>query len=1056
VQTEALGLSAAEVEQFITVPYEAYLLNGVAWVETIRSKSVPGLSSIVMVFEPGTDLLRARQMVQERLTQAAMLPRVSKPPVMLQPVSSTNRTMVIGMSSEKLSLIEMGVLARWNIRPRLTGVPGVANVAVWGQRERQLQVQVDPNRLQPLGVSLDQVIETAGNALWVSPLSFLEASTPGTGGFIDGPNQRLGIRHVSPIRTAEDLARVPLEGCTGGVKQARHVDANCKAPPPGAPAVAGTDIVTPGSPGAATSADGKPLLRLGDVATVVEDHQPLIGDAVVNDAPGLLLVVEKLPWANTADVTEGVEAALVDLAPGLDGLEFDSSIYRPVGFVERAVDNLALTVGIAALLAAMVIAALVFRWRRILVMLVAVGSSVVVAALVLHVRGTTINAMVFAGLVVALAVVVDDAVTASLHISRRLRRASAGVEGPSRFAVIAEATMEARGGLLFATLVILLPVVPVLFLDNLSGSLLRPLAMSYALALLASLAVAVTVTPALALTLWRGGAPEPGDSRVLSLLGGRYDTLITRFLGSRRPLVFTVVIVALAGAAVLPNMARSSAPELKETDLLLEFEARPGTSLAAMERTTTQVSKELRALPGVRNVGAHMGRAILSDEVVGANSGELWISIDPEADYESTVASIRQVLTGYAWVDTNLLTSPAERIKDALAAPEAPVVVRIYGDDVAVLHRESAKVKSLLAGVDGVVGARVDSPPEELTVEVEVNLAAAEQVGVKPGDVRRAAATLMQGIEVGNLFEEQKVFDVVVLGTPSTRQSVGDLSDLLIDRPSGGFVRLGDVAHVRTVQAPNVIERDAVSRHVDVAAGVSGRDVGAVVADVKAALAGFDFPLEYHAEVQTDYTDRQATQRRVLVVAVVMVIGMIFLLQAAFGSWRLAFAFSVVLPLALVGGAVAAFAAGREITLGSLAGFLAVLAVAVRQGVVLIRRCQQLQHQEGETFGPALVRRGAGERLVPILVTTAALAAAFAPFAWRGDIAGLEIVYPMAVVILGGLLTTTLVNLFVVPGLYLRFGSGPAPDDIEIDLREGLRLETAPANGATDKVGLPS
>jgi Cu/Ag efflux pump CusA len=300
VQTEALGLSAAEVEQLITVPLEQDLLNGVAWLDTIRSESVPGLSRIEMIFEPGTDPLKARQVVQERLIQAHALPQVSKPPQMLQPLSSTSRVMMIGLSSEKLTPIELSVLARWTIRPHLMGVPGVANVAIWGQRERQLQVQADPERLREHGITLNQVVETAGNALAVSPLTFLEASTPGTGGFVDTPNQRLGIRHVLPIVTPGDLAKV---------------------------AVADTE-------------DEGRALRLGDVTNVVEDHQPLIGDAVFGEGPGLLLVVEKFPGANTREVTAEVDEAMAGLAPGMAGVEVDSSLFRPASFLEAALGNL--------------------------------------------------------------------------------------------------------------------------------------------------------------------------------------------------------------------------------------------------------------------------------------------------------------------------------------------------------------------------------------------------------------------------------------------------------------------------------------------------------------------------------------------------------------------------------------------------------------------------------------------------------------------------------------------------------------------------------------------
>ena len=1082
VQTEALGLSAAEVEQFITVPFESYLLNGVAWLETIRSESVPGLSSIVLVFEPGTDLLRARQMVQERLTQASFLPRVSKAPVMLQPVSSTSRAMVIGMSSETVSLIDMGVLARWNIKPRLMGLPGVATVSVWGARDRQLQVQVDPARLREARVSLDQVIETTGNALQVSPLTFLEASTPGTGGFIDGPNQRLGIRHVSPIRTPEDLANVTLDGCTGGTKPPRHVDANCPPPPANGPP-AGT--VVNASSGALTTPAGRPLQtdgtpppRLGDVTTVVEDHQPLIGDAVVNDGKGLLLVVEKLPWANTLDVTREVEAALAALQPGLEGVEFDPTIFRPASFIDRAVDNLTVTALIALGLIALALAALLFRWRTALVVLVTIPMSLLAAALVLHLRGTTFNAFVFAGLVVATGAVVDDAVTAVHAMTRRLREqppdeTGTAITGDSpraagKFGVILEAAVEARGALLFATLVIVAPVVPLFFMDSLTGSLLRPAATSYALALFASFAVALTVTPALGLLVLRGGPRAGVGSPALGWLQRGYEGLATRFVRSPRPVALAGAVLVVAGMAVLPFLRQTTVPEFKETDLLVDFDAAPGTSLQSMERMTAAAGKDLRSLPGVRNVGAHVGRAIMSDEVAGANSGELWVSLDPDADYDATVASIQGVVDTYGGIATSVLTYPDHRIAELLDTAPEPVVVRIYGDDPEVLGGKADEVRKALSGIDGVVGARVDLPPAEPTVEIEVDLPAAQRAGIKPGDVRRAAATLMQGLEVGNLFEEQKVFDVIVVGTPETRNSVTNIADLLVDKPNGDAVRLGDVAYVRTVGAPNVVRRDAVSRYAQVAAGVSGRDSDAVLADVDRRLQAIDFPVEYHAEVLGDHQDGQATQQRTLILAAGSALLMFFLLQAAFASWRLAGLLFLTLPLALTGGAVAAFAAGgREVSLGSLIGFLAVLGVAARNGVLLLRHYQHLQHVEGERFGVDLVLRGARDRAAPILTTAATVALAFAPFALRGLIPGQELVQPMAVVVLGGLVTTTLVSLFVLPALYLRLGAGAAPDLIEIDLREQpysfaavpatekppLAAVTVTTNGAGDSSG---
>ena len=340
IQTEALGLSAAEVEQLITAPMEADLLNGVAWLDEIRSKSVPGLSSIELVFEPGTDLLRARQLVAERMTQAHALPNVSAPPLIMQPLSSTSRVLMVRMSSKELSGIEMSVLARWKIKPRLIGIPGVANVSIWGQREQQLQVEVTPTQLRDKGITLEQVIKTTGNAVWVSPLSFLEASTPGTGGFVESPSQRLGIQHVLPIRTPEDLAKVSVEDA------------------------------------------GSPML-LGDIAQVKEDHQPLIGDAVVGQDAGLLLVVEKFPGASTLQVTKDLEAALNDMQPGLSGIQMDTSVFRPASFLQDAVDGLGLALLVSLLIAVLLFWALFRSWRVAVIALVAISTTVMAAGVVL-------------------------------------------------------------------------------------------------------------------------------------------------------------------------------------------------------------------------------------------------------------------------------------------------------------------------------------------------------------------------------------------------------------------------------------------------------------------------------------------------------------------------------------------------------------------------------------------------------------------------------------------------------------------------------------------------
>ena len=997
VQTEALGLSADEVESLITTPMEADLLNGVAWLDRMYSESVTGLSRILLVFEPGTDPIRARQMVQERLTQAHALPNVSKPPVMLQPLSSSSRVMIVGLSSSELSPIEMGVLARWNIKPRLMGLAGVANVAVWGQRERQLQVQVDPAQLQAKGVTLQQVIETTGESLWVSPLSYLEASSPGTAGWIDTPNQRLGIRHLLPIITPEDLAKVPVVESNG--------------------------------------------LLLGDVAQVVEDHQLLIGDAVLNNGPGLLLVIEKFPGTNTLEVTRRVEAALEAMRPGLQGIVIDTTVFRPANYIELAIANLGTVLLIGGLLVLLVLGAAFFRWRTALISLIAIPLSLIAAVFVLDLRGASFNAMILAGLVIALVAVIDDAIVDVDNITRRLRQAGGQEGGPSTMAIVAEAAIEMRSPLLYATLIMLLAVLPIFFLPGLTGTFFRPLAVSYVLAVLASLVVALVITPALSLLLQPKVPAAHHGSPLTAWLQRTYDRRVAPAVHSPRLAYALVGIVVVLGLVAVPFLGQSLVPSFKQTNLLIRWDAAPGTSHQEMNRILAQATRELRAIGGVYNVGSHIGRAETGDQIVGVNSGELWINLSPAADYDATVAAVREVVDGYPGLFRTVENYQPERLGEALTRSNQDVVVRLYGYELDVLRAKAQEIQQAMAKVSGVVEARADIVADEPQVEIEVDLAAAERFGIKPGDVRRSATTLLSGLHVGNLFEDQKVFDVVVWGKPSIRSNLTTMQNLLIDTPAGSHVKLGEVANIRIVPSPTVIKRDTVSRFIDVSATISGRSAAAVVADINATLQSIQFPLEFHAEVLSAAQERQAAMQRLLTVLAVAILGIFLLLQAAFASWRLATVAFVTLPVALAGGVIAALLGGGMLSIGSLFGFLAVLGIAVRNSILLIRHYQQLQEREGETFGLDLVLRGTRERLGPIVTTALATALALLPLLFFGSVPGLELIYPMAIVILGGLVTSTLLNLVITPSLYLRFGAKPEP---------ALRARYSAVGGAAD------
>ncbi|WP_427005282.1 efflux RND transporter permease subunit [Pseudarthrobacter sp. H2] len=990
IQTEALGLSAAEVEQLITSPMEADLLNGVAWVEAIRSKSVPGLSSIQMVFKPGTDLFRARQLVSERLTQARALPNVSAAPVLMQPLSSTSRVMMIRLTSRDMSAIDMSVLARWTMKPGLLAVAGVANVAIWGLRDQQLQVLVDPEQLQAKGVTLDDVITTTGNAVWVSPLSYLEASTPGTGGFLETSHQRLGVQHVLPITTPQDLSKVSLE-----------------------------------------RPDGK--LVLGDVARVETDHQPLIGDTLLSKDAELLLVIEKFPETNTRDVTRGIDEALHALQPGLPGVTIDTTVYRPASFIQEETGTLGIALLVTLLLIAAMFGAFFRSWRAAVISLITIPVSLTAAALILYLRGTGMNTMVLAGMILALAVIVGDVAEDLNGVALAARagdsRAWESGSGESKETLAAGALRAVRTPILYSLLIMALSVLPAFFVTGENGALFGPLVFSYLLALAVSMIVALTVTTALAFVL-PTKAPDPQrENRALGRMQRGYGRAVSRLAGKTRWVFAAAAVVALAGLALVPQLAASRpvVPVLADHTLVVQWSAAAGTSDQEMSRITDAAARELRALPGVANVGGHVGRAITSDQVGDVSSGELWVTITPDASYRDTAAAIQQVVDGYPGLTSKVSTYPQQKIDQIRDAADSGFTVRVYGLDMTTLRQKAGEVQQILAHTDGVVNPHIDAPRQQPIAEVKVNLAEAQKAGLIPGDIRRAAAALIQGIEVGNIYEQQKVFSVIVKGTPATRNSLTSVRELLLDTPSGGHVRLGDVAQVSMVGNEAVILHDDTSRRMDVTAEIQGRGLNEVQQDIEKGLQQLQFPLSYHAEILTQYAQQQSYSQWLWLLAAVAAAGILVLLQTALGSWRLGAAVFLGLIVALSGGVLSAQATGGINSLISLAAFSAVLGIAVRGSILLLSRVQSLRSEDSVPSWPSLVMQGARDRVVPALVSALMAGLALLPLVLLGGVVGTEIIQPLAMIIWGGLLTTTLFLLFILPALLLRFGPERAP-----------------------------
>jgi Cu/Ag efflux pump CusA len=787
-------------------------------------------------------------------------------------------------------------------------------------------------------------------------------------------------------------------------------------------------------------------LVLGDVADVIENHQPLIGDAVVDGKPGLILVIQRFPGTNLLTVTHTVEHALRQMQPGLHGIEFDTGVYRPASYVEKATDNLRLAMWIGFGLLAAALAAFLFRLRTALVALVVIPLSVVTAALVLWAFGSTMNAIVLAGLVAALLLVIDDAVVTTESVTTRLR-ARADDESPSK--VVVDTVAETSRPLVYATLIVGLAVVPVFFLERLAGAFFPHLAAAYLVALLSSLAVALTVTPALSTLILARTKNGTNTAPPANRLAAPYERALSWF-APRSRLAYLAAGGLLALAAVCaPFLHQSLLPRFKESQLLIPWNGPPGTSLSEMDRITARASRELASLPGVRDVGGHVGRAVTGDQIVGPNSGELWVTVDQHADYDKTVAAVERVVAGYPGLSHEVETYSQGQVQAAAGPTSSDVVTRIYGEDLQTLGVQAERVRSLMSGVDGVRKAHVLLPPEQPTLQVRVDLRRADKYGIKPGDVRRAATTLLSGLVVGSLFEQEKVFDVVVWGTPQVRNSLTSVRRLLIETPEGSDVRLGQVASVRIAPSPEVIKRQAVSRYLDVGASVSGRDRDAVVRDVQHRLQALRFPIAYHAEVLS--AERQPTWR-LISIAVAALAGMFLLLQAFFASWRLATLSLLTLPIGAVGGLAIALAAGVHLSFASYIALVAAAAFSVRCGILLFARLRELENHEGEAFGAGLVVRGSGDRLLPVATTAAAAFLLLLPALVMGSRPGLELIHPLALVLIGGLMTTVPYALFVLPALYLRFAAGTAAAPVEegqlTSVLDGLAKDAAAEGGA--------
>lgn len=974
IQAEAPGLSTEEVEALVTRPIEAGV-NGVGGLRSIMSQSIQGFSLVVAVFDDGTDVMRARQRVSERLIQVAEdLPAGVRAPRLAPLTSSTSLVLVVGLTSEKRTPMELRTFVDWTMRPRLLGVPGVASVVVFGGEVRQLQVKVFTHRLLAYDLALEDVLAAAREATGVRGAGFVETEA-----------QRIAVRTEGQSLTPRELGEVVVAHREGA------------------------------------------SVRLRDVAEVSEGPEPKLGDGAVNGTPGVLLLVWSQYGTNTLEVTEAVERALEELRPALDSEEITLSrpaLFRPASFIEKAIRNINVSLLAGGGLVAVVLVLFLLDLRTAFISFTAIPLSLLAAVIVLDRLGQSMNTITLGGFAIAIGVVVDDAIIDVENIVRRLRE-NRRLERPRPVGeVVLEASIEVRGAIVYATFIVALVFLPVLAMTGVQGKLFSPLAVSFLLATLASLGVAITLTPALSYVML---------SRAKTLREPPYITWLkgvhVRVLGAltSRPVLVVggALLLAAAAAATFPFFGGEFLPEFQEGHLIIQMSAAPGTSAVESMRIGREVSKELLRNPHVRSVSLQVGRAEQGEDTVGTEFSELIVALKEVEGEEAEVlqyALDRSLNERFPGVKFAVKTFLSERIEETISGTRAELAFRVYGDDLDLLTEKAREVEEVLSGIQGAANVTY-LKTEQPQVVVRLRKERLTQLGIRPVSALEAVRTACQGVEVAQVYDRNRVFSVVVILEEAARREPEAIGGLLVRNTEGVLVPLREIADVFQTTGPHAVFHDGTRRYQEVSLNVRGRDLASFVAEAREKIAsqvlfpkGMDYLLKGTAEAQ------ETARREILLYSLLAGAGVIILLAVVFRRVRNLILVLANLPFALVGGVLAVFLTGGEVSVGSLVGFVTLFGITMRNSIMMISHFEHLVSEEGMTWGPGAALRGASERLVPILMTALVTALGLLPIALGTGQAGREIEGPMAIVILGGLATSTLLNLLVLPTLALRFG----------------------------------
>ncbi len=973
IQTEAPGLSSEQVEILVTQPIEN-AINGVSGIESLRSKSIQGLSVITVVFRFGTDIYVDRQAVSERLTTVAgELPSGVLPPLMTPLTTTTSWVMHIGLTSKTQSLMGLRTLADWTVKPRLLAVRGVAAVEVNGGEVRQLQVQFDPERLVQYGVSVEEVIAAARQATGVRG-----------GGFIETPNQRIVVQTEGQSLTAAELARTVV---------VHHAGSN---------------------------------IMLGDVARVTDAPAPAIGAAQIRGTPAVIMVVDSAYGANALDITHGLDEALAELRPGLEaqGVEVHADVFRSADSIHISLRNVRHSLLIGSALVVVVLFLFLFNLRTAAISCMAIPLSLLAAVIALDRMGLSLNMMTLGGLSIAIGEVVDDAVIDVENIYRRLRENRALPNPRSAARVALEASIEVRSAVVYASFAVMLVFVPVLSMSGLAGRLFSPLGIAYLWAIFASLVVALTVTPALCVLLLGRADLPPQEPPAVHWLKRKYQAVLIEIEKAPRLLMASVVLLAGLGIASLFFLTQSFLPELREGVVTVHMTAVPGTSLQESIRLGNRITDALLKIPSVKTVAQRAGRAELGTDPLGTHESE--IDVNMEAINGSQVsaahAGIRRVLTefpGPTLTSNGFLT---ERIDETLSGYTAPVVVNVFGKNLDLMDQEGAQIGAILGQLPGAAQVKIESPPGTPQIAVRLRKDDVARWGFDPVQILDVVRTAYGGEVVGEVYEEGRFFDVAVVLGKAKRPGLGEIGMLLLRSPDGNYVMLKQLADIYVTSGRYSILHSGARRVQTITCNVQGRSLESFVNEARRRVSRLKLSPGHYVEF-TGAVQAQAQSRRDLLMDSSLAgLGIILLLSMVTGNQRNLWLVLANLPFALVGGVAAALLTGRNLSLGSLVGFVTLFGITLRNSMMLVSHYEHLVAEEGANWDLETALRGASERLAPILMTALVTGLGLMPLAIGSGDPGREIEGPMAIVILGGLVTSTVLNLLVLPTLALRYG----------------------------------